>query len=64
MSSYRTLEGTLIRGFLVVILVWWEYEKGSRRRRLQYLSIRENPSRSFWSSSRGGRSHYWELRLQ
>ena len=31
-SSYRTLEGTLIRGFLVVILVWWEYEKGSRRR--------------------------------
>ena len=37
-----TQEGTLIRGFLVVILVWWDYEKGSRRR-LQYLSIRENP---------------------
>lgn len=26
------LTGPLIRGFLVVILVWWEYEKGSRRR--------------------------------
>ena len=46
------LEGTVIRGFLVVILVWWEYEKEVVVcPAAQYLSIRENPSRSFWSST-------------